>query len=282
MSEHMSVTPLPPLSEEYCWADHAIFPAERGVFSRLPGVSSLCFSIEMLRAVFSSAQAFKRGRRSKREIFWRSSRLEQQVVGRYGGEIEATGLHHLKSLAGRPCVIIGNHMSMIETFVLPMLTLPWLDTTFVVKESLMRAPSMGTILKAVGAIAVGRTNPREDFKVVQEEGVRLLNEGRSIIIFPQSTRSVNFDPASFSSIGTKLARSANVPVVPLALRTDFLLNGKIVKELGSINPARPPIKFAFDAPITVEGNGKAAQEAVLTFIRSKMIEWGVPIVGEES
>jgi len=33
------------------------------------------------------------------------------------------------------CVFIGNHMSILETFVLPCLIQPHRDVTFVVKES---------------------------------------------------------------------------------------------------------------------------------------------------
>ena len=41
---------------------------------------------------------------------------------------------------------------------------------------------------------MGRENPREDLKAVLDEGQNRLNANMSAIIFPQMTRSINFNP----------------------------------------------------------------------------------------
>ena len=51
----------------------------------------------------------------------------------------AQGLEIVQRLAS-PCVFIGNHMSILETFVLPCLIVPHRNVTFVVKESLITYP----------------------------------------------------------------------------------------------------------------------------------------------
>ena len=58
------------------------------------------------------------------------------------------------------------------------------------------------------------------FKAVLEGGKQRLQKGISIIVFPQTTRTVRFEPENFNSIGVKLAQRAKVPIIPLALRTD--------------------------------------------------------------
>ena len=104
------------------------------------------------------------------------------------------------------------------------------------------------------------------------EGKRLLEEGRSIIIFPQSTRSEEFNPEKFNSIGIKLVKSAGVPVVPFALKTDFLGNGKYFRDLGPVRPKRQ-VWFEFAPARQVEGNGQTTQQEIIDFIQSKIADW---------
>ena len=104
------------------------------------------------------------------------------------------------------------------------------------------------------------------------EGTRILNSGRSIIIFPQSTRSVEFKPEEFNSIGVKLARSAGVQVLPMALKTDFVRTGKIIRDLGPVN-LKKEIWFEFGDALTIEGNGKAQHNQIAEFIKSRLDSW---------
>ena len=93
-----------------------------------------------------------------------------------------------------------------------------------------------------------------------------------MIVFPQSTRSAEFDPAQFNSIGIKLAKSAGVPVIPLALKTDLIGNGKICRDLGPVYPEKE-VRFEFGAPIEIEGNGQQQQQAVIDFISGCFKRW---------
>ncbi len=190
-----------------------------------------------------------------------------------GGHVKVTGLEHLAAAIG-PVVIVGNHMSSLETVVLPCFLLPFKDVAFVVKEALTTHPIFGPIMCAVKMIPVSRTNPREDLKRVLTRGVELLQSGTSVVIFPQATRTTVFDPGQFNTLGVKLAARAGVPVVPMALRTDFWANGRLVKDLGPICPARP-IRVAFDAARAVTGTGHEDHEAVVAFITQRLHEWGL-------
>lgn len=172
-----------------------------------------------------------------------------------------------------PAVFIGNHMSTLETFILPALIQPHMDVTFVVKESLLRYPFFKHVLSSRDPIVVGRSNPREDLKNVLDGGVQRLKEGRSIIIFPQSTRSASLDAKQFNSIGVKLAKKAGVPIVPVALKSDAWSAGSLIKDFGPIIPSRP-VHFYFGSPISVtSGNGKEEHEEVYSFIESHLASW---------
>ena len=193
-----------------------------------------------------------------------------------GLRIHVDGLHHSKNLEG-PCVFIGNHMSTMETFLLPGLIQPHRPVTFVVKESLLTYPWFGAVLRSRNPITVGRTNPRHDLAAVMEGGVERLQTGTSIIVFPQSTRSSHIDSETFNSIGVKLAKKAGVPIIPIALCTDAWSTGSIVKDFGRIYPDRP-VHFRFGEPLHVTGNGKAEHAAIFSFIKTQLEEWRLPAV----
>jgi 1-acyl-sn-glycerol-3-phosphate acyltransferase len=202
------------------------------------------------------------------------------VTEAVGGRVEVNGLEYLANTPG-PVVIVGNHMSSLETIVLPCFMLPFKEVAFVVKQSLRTHFAFGPIMCAVKHIAVSREHPREDLKRVLSEGADLIRQGVSVVIFPQATRSVEFDVEGFNTLGVKLAARAGVPVIPLALKTDFMANGKWIKDAGYVYPGRP-IRLEFGPPIQVEGNGREAHAAVVNFIVTHLTAWGGKIKGSLS
>lgn len=195
-----------------------------------------------------------------------------KALEKIGVCIEVSGVENLREAEG-PIIIIGNHMSMMETLLLPGIVGPIKEVTFVVKESLLDYPVFKYIMRSRDPIALTRTNPRQDLKTILTEGVDRLEKSISIIVFPQTTRAHRFDPAQMSSIGVKLAKKAGVTVVPLALKTDCWENGKRFKDFGRIN-VKKTAYFTFGAPLVVSGKGDEEQNQINTFIRSQLDKWG--------
>ena len=188
-----------------------------------------------------------------------------------GGRFHFRGLDNIPTSEG-PVVFISNHMSTLETFVFPCIIAPHKDVTFVVKESLTTNALFGPVMRSRDPIAVKRDNPREDFQTVMNRGKELLAKGTSVIIFPQSTRAVEFIPDEFNSLGIKLAKAAGVQVVPVAIKTDFWQNGKYLKDLGPIDRSKD-IHMAFGQPFSVQGNGKEDHQKVVEFISGNLQQW---------
>ena len=188
-----------------------------------------------------------------------------------GAKCHFTGLDNISKPDG-PVVFIGNHMSTSETFLMPSIIVPRKKVTFVIKKNLLDYPFFGPVMRSRDPIVVGRKDPREDFKAVMQEGCKRLENGVSVVVFPQSTRMPEFQPENFNTIGVKLARKANVPVVPFALKTDFWGNGAIIKEAGPIN-RKKQIHIEFAPPITVSGTGREQHAAIIEFIQKKLEEW---------
>jgi 1-acyl-sn-glycerol-3-phosphate acyltransferase len=203
---------------------------------------------------------------------WANSSLDiLRALENVGVRFEITGMDNLRRFGG-PAVFIANHMSTLETFVLPCIIQPLKPVTFVVKKSLISAPVFGPIMRSRDPIVVGRTNPREDLKSVLSEGAKKIEQGMSIIIFPQSTRSAVFVPEEFNSLGIKLASRSGVPVVPVALKTDAWGTGKIIKDFGPVDKKKK-VYFAFGAPIKIEGRGAEEHRKVIGFIQGNLARW---------
>ncbi len=211
---------------------------------------------------------------------WSDSSLDvMERLERCGARFTISGLDNVRALSG-PAVFVANHMSTLETNLLPGLISPIRICTFVVKEKLLHGPIWGPIMRSRHPIAVTRTDARKDLDTVMAEGARYLAEGRSIIIFPQGTRKERFLRPEFNSLGVKLAARAGVPVLPIALKTDYWGNSGLFRGFGPVRRSRP-VMVEFGPAIPVSGRGKAEHEACLDFIEGRLRSWGAELVSEE-
>ncbi len=246
----------------------------RFLVENLPGWATLIYYLQLFLIVVSESLTTRKTAYDRKT--WAKGSLGViKIVESAGGRFHVSGLEALSRQKG-PRVYIANHMSLLDTLVLPCILLSITPITFVVKKGLLRYPIFGSIVKAIHPIAVSRYNPREDLKVVLNEGKSIISQGRSIVIFPQATRSAVFDVASFNSLGVKLARKAGVPVVPIALKTDFQGNGRIIKDMGAVDPGKE-LYFRLGEPMPVEGNGQATHQNVVRFISENLKAFGVPV-----
>ncbi len=253
----------PPLADSY-------HTPTRAISWRAATFPTMHFYRQFAWNVYRSSVTARRGDYDD-DQWSRSSHEVLRSLESVGVVFEVSGLNRIRNLQG-PCVFIGNHMSMLETIVLPSIIRPLRDVTFVVKQSLMDYPVFRHILRSRDPIAVSRRNPREDFKVVMQQGVEKLRQGTSIVVFPQTTRSDDFDASQFNTIGVKLAARAKVPVVPIALRTDAWGNGKWIKDLGPIDRTKK-VHFSFGDPLDIEGRGDRQQQSIIEFITAELTRW---------
>lgn len=115
---------------------------------------------------------------------------------------------------GRGQVLVCNHQSWFDVFALSA-SLP-VEFSFVGKKELSRVPVLGQAWEKVGHVAIDRSDRKsaiESLKRVEEQ----FRAGRTIIMFPEGTRSPTGELARFKKGAFVMAIKCQVPVVPVAV-----------------------------------------------------------------
>ena len=202
-----------------------------------------------------------------------------QKAEKFGIKVTADGWENRNGYTG-PVVYLSNHMSTLETIMLPPVLLTYGPFNVFVKASLSRLPALTRAAAHMGLLPLGRKSPREDLMQVFKEGVARIKEGHSILIFPQGSRERVFSRKLYSSIGAKLAEKAGVPVMPIAVKTDCeptRPGGKgWFKDFGTVDPSKE-IRLRCGPPIT--GSAKEMHQKVFDWIKAQLEERGLPTEG---
>jgi 1-acyl-sn-glycerol-3-phosphate acyltransferase len=143
-----------------------------------------------------------------------------------GSKISAAGLDMIPE---GPVVFIANHESDIDIPVL----LGAIDKPFgfVSKVEMKKVPIISSWLEAINCVLIDRKNTKQAVQSLQE-GVNLLKEGHSLLIFPEGTRSKGGNVRPFKVGGIRLAQDAGVPIVPISIKGTadvFEKNGRLIK-----------------------------------------------------
>ncbi|MCH8542267.1 MAG: 1-acyl-sn-glycerol-3-phosphate acyltransferase [Alcanivorax sp.] len=113
---------------------------------------------------------------------------------------------------GEPVVVVANHQSQWETFYLQLLIAP---QATVLKRELLWVPFFGWGLALLKPIAIDRSNPGGALKTILRTGKARLQEGISVVIYPEGTRQPAGVIGRFNSGGAMLACHAGVRLVPI-------------------------------------------------------------------
>jgi 1-acyl-sn-glycerol-3-phosphate acyltransferase len=122
-----------------------------------------------------------------------------------------------ENLPNGPAVLLSKHQSTWETFF--YISYMPRELCFVFKRELLWVPFFGWGIGLLKMIHIDRSQGRDAFESVVQQGQRKLDEGRWIIMFPEGTRIPRGRRGKYKSGGSRLAIRTAAPVIPMAVNS---------------------------------------------------------------
>lgn len=123
---------------------------------------------------------------------------------------------------GQPYVIVVNHQSMVD---IPLLYSLPLHFKWVSKKEVYKWPFFGIVLWMQDGIAIERGSKSSVTKMLHD-GKAHIDNGVSVAVFPEGTRSKDLEIHRFKDGAFALARFTGVPVLPCVMDGSGDLLGK--------------------------------------------------------
>jgi putative phosphoserine phosphatase / 1-acylglycerol-3-phosphate O-acyltransferase len=170
-----------------------------------------------------------------------------------------TGHEHLWS--SRPCVFIINHQSGLDVPVVMKLVRG--DFTGVVKKEARAIPVWGQLFELAGVAFIDRANTEKARAALEPAVRKLREEGISLAISPEGTRSPTPRVGPFKKGAFHIAMQAEVPIVPIVFRNtgELLWKGAQTLRPGTVEVVvLPPVSTLDWTPETLNEHVAAVHD----------------------
>lgn len=161
-------------------------------------------------------------------------------------------------------IYMANHESMFDIPAV-LTTLPG-ETRLLAKRSLFKIPIFGWSLYAGGFIPVDRGD-RAGAKRTFDNAIRVLESGRSILLFPEETRTHDGNLLPFKPGGFLMALKTGFPIVPVGIR-----GSRAVRPRNTYTNHPGPVEVHYGEPIPVEELSVRDRKALMAQVRSQILE----------
>lgn len=164
----------------------------------------------------------------------------------------------LSNIPNSPVIVISNHQGQWESLYLQTLIHP---ISSIIKQELLLIPFFGWALAFMRPIPINRKNKFQSLRKVIDEANKRLNDGSSVLIFPEGTRiKPENGIAEFSNSCGLLSVKNNIPILPICHNSGkFWENKRFIKKSGLISVRIGPL-FKGDDPKVLTNEVKAWME----------------------
>jgi 1-acyl-sn-glycerol-3-phosphate acyltransferase len=179
-----------------------------------------------------------------------------------GINIDIKGLENIPDK--EPVIFVSNHQSFLD-IKLSIAAIPR-NFSFISKDIIFKIPILGKYMRTSGHIAIRRNNERDAYATLNEV-VKKLDGGKSVVIFPEGTRSANGKLGEFKRGVSAIILRSGRKVVPAAIIGS---GGFMPKSSFLSNPENRNIRFKFGKPLEfskVEKENKEQSKEVMEKIR---------------
>ena len=180
----------------------------------------------------------------------------------FNTKVEIIGKENI--LRGKPQIFMANHQSDFDILIV-LAHIPG-QFRWLVKKELFHIPIFGAAMKSAGYISIDRNNRERAMQSLDQAALR-IREGKSIMAFPEGSRSRFGEIKPFKQGTFYLAIKSGVPIVPISI----IGSGEIMpKRSLKINPGK--IKLVIDKPIDVKNITLENRQELITIVRNTIIK----------
>lgn len=140
----------------------------------------------------------------------------------------------------RPCVFVFNHQSKLDPIVLVKLLRS--GFTGIAKAEAKKVPGFGQFFQLAGVAFVERGDMRQARRALEPAVAKVRDEGISLVIAPEGTRSPTPRLGRFKKGAFHIAMQAGAPMVPIVLRNvgEVMWRGAQTLSPGTVEVAALP------------------------------------------
>jgi 1-acyl-sn-glycerol-3-phosphate acyltransferase len=171
----------------------------------------------------------------------------------------------MEQLNGKgPYIFMSNHQGYYDIFTL-LSCLPY-QFKWLAKKELFSVPILGWTMAAVGYIRIDRGGTRDTVRAM-DEAARKIQDGMSVVIFPEGSRSPDGSIQPFKKGGFTLAIKSKVPIVPIAISgsRDIMPKDRLTATAGEI-------RMFVGHPIEIQHYSLRDRESLMRKVRETIIE----------
>ena len=178
-----------------------------------------------------------------------------------GVKFSVKGLNNLDK--NHNYIFAGNHTSVFD-IPLAFAALPfWLVP--IAKKELRSVFLLGWVMETAGHIWVDRKNTDSALKSLKTAKDSLISLPRSILLFPEGTRTRDGSLAPFKPGGLLLAVDTSIPIVPIAFVGTF---ERLAPDSWSIN--NNPIELRIGKPSSPKGYSVKTRRELAIYVRDQV------------
>ena len=193
--------------------------------------------------------------RARREYFdWVHRNWGRSMLGLAGARVEVEGIESLPRDAG--LILAANHQSWFDIVAL-FGSLP-VSLRFAAKKEISRVPLFAQAMQAAGHVFLDRQNRAQAVAAMRDAGVRMREEGLSMALFPEGTRSPDGRLLPFKKGSFVLAIETGGTLLPVAMD-----GGRVIMPKGRFRIRSGRIRIRCGDPIPLAGLTKKDRDAVL-------------------
>lgn len=148
--------------------------------------------------------------------------LSRNVIRLAGARVEVR--RSLGFDPNRVCFFVSNHVNLFDPFVLYSVVPQFIRGLEL--ESHFRIPVYGWLMKRFGNVPVPEENRPSDLKRMWRLARAALDQGVSLVVFPEGGRTISGHVRPFRDGVFRMARDFSTPITPVSIVGAFTFNRK--------------------------------------------------------